>query len=82
MINLTKKVISQALDSVPHATLIVNARKASLPIAYVNPAVEVLIGSDASELIGSSLHDLVVEGALPEPGSGTFSTHSPTADTA
>jgi len=80
MINLTKKVISQALDCIPQATLIVNARTAELPIAYVNTAVEILIGADASELIGSSFRDLVADGELPEPGSGTFSTHSSAAE--
>lgn len=80
MINLTKKVISQALDCILQATLIVDARKAELPIAYVNTAVEVLIGADASELIGSSFRDLVSNGELPEPGSGTFSTHSSAAE--
>jgi diguanylate cyclase (GGDEF)-like protein/PAS domain S-box-containing protein len=76
MINLSKKIISQALDYVQQATLIVNARKDDLPIVYVNPAFEVLIGSDASELIGSSLRDLVAEGELPEPGSVTFSSNT------
>ena len=74
MINLTKKVISQALDCVPHATFIVDARKPELSIAYVNPAAEVLLGQDAGDLIGARLHDLVAEGDLPEPGSGTFAT--------
>ena len=76
MINLTKTVLSQALDHIQQATLIVNARKNELPIAYVNPAFEVLTGFDASELIGASLHDLVSEGVLPEPGSGTFGANS------
>jgi diguanylate cyclase (GGDEF)-like protein/PAS domain S-box-containing protein len=76
MINLTKKVISQALDCVQQATLIVNARKSDLPIAYVNPAFEVLVGSDATELIGVSLRDLVSDGELPEPGAVTFSSTS------
>lgn len=80
MINLTKKVISQALDCVQQATLIVNARKPDLPIAYVNPAVEILIGADASELIGSSLRDLVSAGALPEPGAGTFNVNAADRD--
>jgi len=77
MINLTKKVISQALDCVEQATIIVNARKKDLPVAYVNPAFEVLVGSDATELIGSPLRDLVCDGELPEPGSATFvASHS------
>jgi PAS domain-containing protein len=76
MINLTKTVLSQALDRIQQATLIVNARTNELPIAYVNPAFEVLTGLDASELIGASLHDLVSEGVLPEPGSGTFGANS------
>ena len=75
MINLTKKILSQALDAIQQATLIVNARKHDLPIAYVNPAFEVLIGADASELIGSSLRNLVPDGELPEPDSGTFGTN-------
>jgi hypothetical protein len=48
MINLTKTVLSQALDRIQQATLIVNARTNELPIAYVNPAFEVLTGLDAS----------------------------------
>lgn len=76
MINLTKKVICQALDCVQQATLIVNARKADLPIAYVNPAIEILVGADASELIGSPLRNLVSEGELPEPGCGTFNANT------
>lgn len=72
MINLTKKVISQALDCVPQATIIVNSRKHELPIAYVNPAAEVLLGRDASELIGASMREIVAQGELPEPGADTF----------
>jgi diguanylate cyclase (GGDEF)-like protein len=76
MINLTKKVISQALDCVEQATIIVNARQNNLPIAYVNPAFEVLMGADATEWIGSSLRDLVADGDLPKPGSVTFAESS------
>jgi diguanylate cyclase (GGDEF)-like protein/PAS domain S-box-containing protein len=76
MIDLTKKVISQALDCIQQATLIIDARKDDLPIAYVNPAFEVLTGCDVSELLGASFRDLVAEGELPEPGAETFGPNS------
>jgi len=74
MIKFTKKIILQALDKTPTPTVIVGARKAGLPVVYVNPAVEILIGRDAAELIGMSFTDIMAQGCLP----GT--THERDAD--
>ncbi len=66
MNNLTNRVIFQALECGPHATVIVEARKSGMPIAYVNPAFEALTGHESSALVGSALSELVFEGELPE----------------
>ncbi len=65
MIKFTKKVILQALDSTPTPTVIVAARKTGLPVFYVNPAVEILIGRNAAELIGMPFADILAQGCLP-----------------
>ena len=70
MINLTKKVISQALDCVQQATIIVNARKKDLPIAYVNPAFEVLDWFRCNRIDRIVItRSRMPDGELPEPGS-------------
>ena len=65
MIHLTKRIISQALDCGIHGTVIVEAHEPGWPVVYVNPAVEALLDTDASELIGRRLTDLVANGDLP-----------------
>jgi len=65
MNRLTKKVIIQALDSIPTPTVIIGARKTGLPVVYVNAAVEILIGRDAAELIGMPFEDILAQGCLP-----------------
>jgi diguanylate cyclase (GGDEF)-like protein/PAS domain S-box-containing protein len=65
MINLTKRILLQALECGPLATVIVDASKNSLPIAYVNPAFQALTGHDSSGLLGFALKELVANGELP-----------------
>jgi diguanylate cyclase (GGDEF)-like protein len=66
MIQLTKKMLIQALECGLAGMVIVNAQKRGWPIIYVNPVIEAWSGWDASELIGRDLKDLVCEGDLPE----------------
>lgn len=56
----------QALDSSAQALIIVNARERDLPVVYVNTAFETLTGLDAGSVVGDGLHELVVDGQLPE----------------
>jgi diguanylate cyclase (GGDEF)-like protein/PAS domain S-box-containing protein len=65
LINLTKKVITQALDSAQQALVIIDAKKTGYPVAYVNPAFELLVGFDAGDLIGRPLKKLIVNGEMP-----------------
>ncbi len=65
MINITKRVLLQALDCGDRSLVIANAQTQGLPVVYVNPALEKLTGYDASELIGRPLRELVVDGAMP-----------------
>jgi diguanylate cyclase (GGDEF)-like protein len=66
MIQLTKKLLIQALECDLTGMVIVNAQKRGWPIIYVNPVIEAWSGWDASELIGRDLNDLVCNGDLPE----------------
>ncbi len=70
MINFTKKVLAQALDSSPSPTVIVDALKKGLPVVYLNQAVRQLTGKDAAEIVGKPLSDLLAEGSLPETTDG------------
>jgi diguanylate cyclase (GGDEF)-like protein/PAS domain S-box-containing protein len=66
MINITKRVIYQALECAPQAIVIVDAREPGLSVAYANPAYEALTGLDSTELVGTALTGLVPDGDLPE----------------
>ena len=66
MINITKRVIYQALECAPQPIVLVDARNPGLTVAYVNPAFEVLTGLDSTGLIGTALTGLVPDGDLPE----------------
>jgi len=61
----TKKIAIQALDCAPTPTVIVAARKPGLKVVYVNPAVEILTGRDAADLVGIPFTDILAEGSLP-----------------
>ncbi len=66
MNKFTKIVILQALDCTLAPTVIVDARKPGLPIAYVNPAVEALIGKNAKEVVGMPFAEILAMGRLPD----------------
>jgi diguanylate cyclase (GGDEF)-like protein/PAS domain S-box-containing protein len=66
MINLTKRVIFQALECAPQPIIIVDAKQPGLKVIYVNPAFEVLTGLDSTGLIGTPLRGLIPDGDLPE----------------
>jgi len=63
--NINKKVALQALDCSVQALVMVDARQARLPVVYVNTAFETLMGTDARDIVGAELKELVVAGALP-----------------
>ncbi|MGI9331168.1 MAG: sensor domain-containing diguanylate cyclase [Gammaproteobacteria bacterium] len=65
MINLTKKVLTQALDHGASGTLVVDIRGGAQKIVYANSAFTGLTGWDPAELIGRPLKDFVVSGDLP-----------------
>jgi len=65
MINLRKTVLFQALECGAQPIVIVEARNADLPIAYVNPAYEALTGRAASAVIGAEFEELVFDGEIP-----------------
>jgi len=65
MINLTKKLILQALDCGLGSAIIVDVAKPEQPIVYVSPVFEELTGYDSSELIDRPLGDLVMDGDMP-----------------
>jgi len=58
MFNLNKRILKQALDLSPVATLIVDLNAPLKLVAYANQAFEALSGYDASELIGHSWTEL------------------------
>lgn len=66
MITLSKKIIVQALDGAQQPLLIVHAKKTGCPVAYVNPAFELLVGYDSGELVGRPLNKLIVNGEMPK----------------
>ncbi len=66
MINITKRVIYQALECAPQPIVIVDARQPGLTVAYVNPAFEALTGLDSTALAGTALTELVPDGDLSE----------------
>jgi diguanylate cyclase (GGDEF)-like protein len=63
--NITKNVVFQALDCSVQALVMVDAKQAGLPIVYVNTAFEALTGTDARDIVGAALNELVLAGALP-----------------
>ncbi len=63
MFNLNKRIIRQALDLSPVATIIVDLKTHPQPVVYVNQAFEALSGYDAGELIGHPWSELQAEGA-------------------
>ena len=65
MINLTKKLLIQALDQCASGTLVVDARDPRSPIIYANNAFTDLTGRDAKGLVGKSLKEMLVSGELP-----------------
>jgi diguanylate cyclase (GGDEF)-like protein/PAS domain S-box-containing protein len=71
MINITKRVIYQALEYAPQPIVIVDARQPGLSVAYVNPAFEALTGLDSTGLIGTALRGLIPDGDLPETDKGS-----------
>lgn len=68
MIKFTKNIIIQALDSAPTPIVIVDARKAGMPVVYLNSAGEVLTGRDGAEMIGAPFGAMLAEGSLPGSG--------------
>jgi len=65
MTNLRKTVLLQALECGMQPIVIIEARSAHLPIAYVNPAYEALTGRSASSVVGSEYEELVFDGEMP-----------------
>jgi len=63
--NINKLVALQALDCSVQALVMVDAKQAGLPIVYVNTAFETLTGTDARDIVGAELNELVMAGALP-----------------
>lgn len=61
MFNLNKRIIQQALDLSPVATIIVDLKTNPKPVVYVNQAFEALSGFDAGELIGHPWTELLNE---------------------
>jgi len=65
MINLTKKLLIQALDHAASGTLVVDIRRGAQTIVYANGAFTDLTGWDPAELTGRPLKDFIVSGDLP-----------------
>lgn len=61
MFNLNKRIIRQALDLSPVATIIVDLKSHPQPVVFVNQAFEALSGYDAGELIGHPWSELLAE---------------------
>jgi diguanylate cyclase (GGDEF)-like protein len=59
MFNLNKRIIRQALDLSPVATVIVDLESHPKPVVYVNQAFEALSGYEATELIGHPWSELL-----------------------
>ena len=68
MFNLNKRILEQALDLSPVATVIVDLKAKPTQIVYVNQAFEALSGFDGGELRGHSWQELLADGGpdLPE----------------
>lgn len=67
MINLTKKLLVQALDQCASGTLVVDAKGARCRIVYANEAFSDLTGWNTSDLAGRALRDFLATGELPGP---------------
>jgi diguanylate cyclase (GGDEF)-like protein len=61
MFNLNKRIIRQALDLSPVATIIVDLKSHPKPVVYVNQAFEALSGYEAAELIGHPWSELLID---------------------
>jgi diguanylate cyclase (GGDEF)-like protein len=59
MMNLTKSIIAQALDTCPAPTVIVDVRSDPWKIAYVNAEMETLTNRDAAALAGLAWQEFV-----------------------
>jgi len=70
MNSITKKVLLQALASVPTPSVILNAAKPGFPVVHVNVALEKLLGREAAELSGQPFIKIMAEGRLPESAGG------------
>jgi diguanylate cyclase (GGDEF)-like protein len=66
MFNLNKRIIRQALDLSPVATIIVDLKTHPKPVVYVNQAFEALSGYEAAELIGHPWAELLTDSADEE----------------
>lgn len=67
MINLTKKLLIQALDQCASGTLVVEAKGPGCRIVYANDAFGDLTGWNPGDLIGQALRDFLANGDLPSP---------------
>jgi len=65
MINLTKKLLIQALDHSASGTLVVDIRRGAQTIVYANSAFTDLTGWDPGEIAGRPLKDFIVSGDMP-----------------
>jgi diguanylate cyclase (GGDEF)-like protein len=63
MFELSKRIIEQALDLSPVATVIVDMKASPQEVVYVNQAFEALSGFDGSELLGHPWRELLGEEA-------------------
>jgi len=70
MFNLDKRIILQALDLSPVATIIVDLKTHDQPVVYLNQAFEALSGYDAGELIGHPWNELLADEAEGDQASG------------
>ena len=61
MFNLNKRIIRQALELSPVATVIVDLKTHPKPVVFVNQAFEALSGYDAGELIGHPWSELLAD---------------------
>lgn len=65
MINLTKKLLTQALDQCASGVLVVEAKGKRCAIVYANEAFSDLTGWDPGDLVGRGLRDFLAHGDLP-----------------
>ncbi len=71
MIKFTKNLLIQALNNSPTPALFVDARKPGQSVIYLNPAAEILLGRDATELMGVPFADILAKGSLPATTNGS-----------